>query len=589
MEVDFVNNPPHPEQEWSACTAYSPKATALRPLLDRKLKDVSICKGPDGWYLTGTAMDSDGGEGMRGLPLWKSSDLSDWRWVGYVSWANGEREILRPRLHFLQGHFWIAYGVKGGGTALLRSDSEKAEGPYRHVGRMTDEGEDASLFVEDNGEVYWVAGDGAVARMKPGLTGLAEPLHPLEITPYHVRGRSDKPYRTGSNRIGSRGASIIKLGGLYVLLGADTMYRMGCASEDTFAAVSERLHGPYSRRYLLIPHGGRATLIQGPDRELYAFFSGCGSYSVVENSPAMVRCVVEGRGFVRPDANAIFENGPVGRLQPAADFSIRDPQICLAQDGRYYLTGTSNRPNGNFWEGNDELHVWSSHDLRNWSHIGKVWDLHIDGTWQNAIRPSPCLWAPEIAFIRGTFWITYSLKGGSTGLLKSVSGTAAGPYIDMGRLTDRHIDSSLFADEDGEVYYVWQDGWIARMKPDMTGFAEHPRKLLTVDGTTVGYEGAFIVKYRGKYLLGAAEWNGDERVDGTYDMMVSVSDRLYGPYSPRQVAVPHGGHGTMFVNRDGELMATLFGNDRTAPFRTKLGIVRLECRFERGGAVIFPV
>jgi beta-xylosidase len=199
------------------------------------------------------------------------------------------------------------------------------------------------------------------------------------------------------------------------------------------------------------------------------------------------------------------------------------------------------------------------------------------------------LWAPEIAFIRGTFWITYSLKGGSTGLLKSVSGTAAGPYIDMGRLTDRHIDSSLFADEDGEVYYVWQDGWIARMKPDMTGFAEHPRKLLTVDGTTVGYEGAFIVKYRGKYLLGAAEWNGDERVDGTYDMMVSVSDRLYGPYSPRQVAVPHGGHGTMFVNRDGELMATLFGNDRTAPFRTKLGIVRLECRFERGGAVIFPV
>lgn len=59
--------------------------------------------------------------------------------------------------------------------------------------------------------------------------------------------------------------------------------------------------------------------------------------------------------------------------------------------------------------------------------------------------------------------------------------------------------------------------------------------------------------------------------------------------SPRQVAVPHGGHGTMFVNRDGELMSTLFGNDRTAPFRTKLGIVKLAFEETANGVSIFPV
>ncbi|MNQ95949.1 Glycosyl hydrolases family 43 [compost metagenome] len=330
------------------------------------------------------------------------------------------------------------------------------------------------------------------------------------------------------------------------------------------------------------------TLFTALDNQLYASFSGCGSYSLVERYPAVVPMTLQAPGFIRPSEHVLLERGGVGRLQPASDFLIRDPHISTGPDGTYYMTGTSDQPNRDFWDANNQLHLWSSQDLKEWQHVAKVWDLAENGTWENHIYEKPCLWAPEMIYLYGTFWITYSLQGGGTGLIKSVSGQAAGPYIDMGRMTNTDIDSSLFQDDDGQVYFVWQDGKIARMKTNMTGFAEDPRKLLCSDGQRVGYEGAFIVKYKGKYILGAAEWNGDKRVDGTYDLMYAVADELYGPYTPRRLAVPHGGHGTMFIDRQGRLLSTFFGNDRTAPFRTRPGIVLLEALEDKDGLCIDP-
>jgi uncharacterized protein Usg len=293
--------------------------------------------------------------------------------------------------------------------------------------------------------------------------------------------------------------------------------------------------------------------------------------------------------FIRPVPEVILEKGSVANLKPSGDMLIRDPHICLGPDGTYVLTGTRDLPHNSFWNGNDELHVWTSADLKDWTHLAKVWDLHENGTWEINTRKDPSLWAPETIYTKGTYWITYSVQGGGTSLLKSVSGKAEGPYIDMGRMTNTNIDLRIFEDDDGQIYYVWQDGKIAKMKPNMSGFLEEPRQLLTVDGETVGYEGAFVIKYKGKYILVAAEWNGDRRVEGTYDMMYAVSDSLYGPYSSRRTAVPHGGHGTMFINKEGRLMSTLFGNDRSAPFRTRLGIVTLNVQPDGDGLLIQPV
>lgn len=63
---------------------------------------------------------------------------------------------------------------------------------------------------------------------------------------------------------------------------------------------------------------------------------------------------------------------------------------------------------------------------------------------------------------------------------------------------------------------------------------------MPTDGQEVGYEGAGLIRVDGRYVLYAAEWNGDLRMDGSYDMMYSTADALMGPYSPRRVLVPHG-------------------------------------------------
>jgi beta-xylosidase len=592
MKSDFIVQPPHPETEWAACTSYSETAVRIERVIHVSLKDASICKGPDHlYYLTGTA---DG----RTVQVWTSTDLKSWTEPVTIwsleqegTWqkeSTGPTGICAPEIRYIRGTFWVAYGLIQGGTGLLRSTSNSVKGPYEDMSRMTTDGQDASLFEDEDGAVYWVYRNGQIARMNEEMTRLAEIPRMVEVQPWKVAGREDDPSYTSNLQVGAYGAFLYKQDGYYYMFCADHFSRMNGEAADTFVAVSQSIYGPYSRRYLALPHGGQISLFDGPEHQLYASFTGSGSYSLVEHYPAVVPMTLASPGFIRPTEEVVLEKGAVGNLKPIADFPIRDPHISTGPDGTYYMTGTSDKPHRNFWDRNNQLHVWRSSDLQEWQHVAKVWDLSENGTWENNIYQNPCLWAPEMIYLYETFWITYSLQGGGTGLIKSVSGHAEGPYIDMGRMTNTDIDSSFFLDEDGEVYFVWQDGKIARMKKNMTGFAEEPRKLLCSDGKRVGYEGAFIVKYKGKYILGAAEWNGDKRVDGTYDLMYAVAENLYGPYTPRRVGVPHGGHGTMFIDRDGKLWSTFFGNDRTAPFRTRPGIVLLEAEEDGQGLCISP-
>lgn len=162
-------------------------------------------------------------------------------------------------------------------------------------------------------------------------------------------------------------------------------------------------------------------------------------------------------------------------IKPLFDYPVRDTSICVGGDGNYYLTGTTGHPT--WWKTNEGVRVWKSPDLKNWEPLGLVWKIE-QGTWQKEMHGDRrALWAPDIHYLKGTFWITFCMNFRGTGLLKSTSGKAEGPYVDVhpqGPITDR-IDASLFTDDDGAVYFVWQNGLIARMNEEMTGLAEEPR------------------------------------------------------------------------------------------------------------------
>lgn len=301
---------------------------------------------------------------------------------------------------------------------------------------------------------------------------------------------------------------------------------------------------------------------------------------------------------VRPDSA-----GSLPGLRKLMDTPLRDPSICRGPDGTWYLTGTVEP----FWAYNEGIKLWQSKDFIQWEPRGFVWKYGASPWHRKFLDAKKPLWAPEVHYLNGTFWLTYSLPGwdgtaktSGCGLLKSTTGRPEGPYQDVQpaeRLGDE-IDASLFQDDDGAVYFLWHSGKIARMKPDLSGLAEpyhwlrtttsdpNPRhhsslcaKIFGPDSFDhVGYEGMFVFKANGRYYLACSE-----NFDGRYSCAVATSTNLYGPYGARHEAIPHGGHNTFFQDGVGRWWSTLFGSDPGAPWQERPGI--LPIRFDADGTI----
>lgn len=262
---------------------------------------------------------------------------------------------------------------------------------------------------------------------------------------------------------------------------------------------------------------------------------------------------------------------------------LRDPYILNAPDGYYYMTGTTDvssfpkgvqvSANANGWWYNDGVPLWRSKDLVNWETMGYVWSLDRDAIWAKEYKFSPhtatddgspvrAVWAPEIHWLKGTYWITYSMNYDGIGILKSVSGKPEGPYEDIkkdGPLPG-NIDVDLFEDSDGTVYYLTDGYSIAKMKPDMSGLAEEPSELEFIPSPPWA-EGITMTKIGDNYVwYGAANSivsiNGQEQ--RTYDCFSATSRSVYGPYTNRYRAIPYAGHNNIFEDKEGNLWSTQF-------------------------------
>ena len=288
----------------------------------------------------------------------------------------------------------------------------------------------------------------------------------------------------------------------------------------------------------------------------------------------------------------MIELGLLPQIKPLLELHLRDTIICRGGDGWYYMTGTTG---DNIWDLNNGIELWRSKDLQQWEYRGKVWDIDREGTWQKSHR---YIWAPEIHYIKGNYYMAYCMAGGpngGTGILKSTTGKAEGPYVSAVTPDERltgGIDATLFEDDDGTVYFTWGRGTkIYRMKEDMSGFADAGRAVEfdPVDlakakdigkGQSAAFEGASLFKRKGKYYLGGAIFiGGIDRAkgrNGRYSSAVMISDNIYGPYKQWHEAVPCGGGGNYFQDDAGHWFCTYFGNDEASPFREKPALVGVD-------------
>lgn len=263
---------------------------------------------------------------------------------------------------------------------------------------------------------------------------------------------------------------------------------------------------------------------------------------------------------------------------------VRDPFILNAPDEYYYMVGTpesttlpaplKSSPESNGWWYNDGIPLWRSKNLKDWETMGYVWTFEKDATWSKEFKLSPntqtpnndpvrCIWAPEIHYLKGTYWIGYSMNYGGIGILKSTSGKPEGPYVDIktdGPLPG-HIDVALFEDTDGTVYYLCDGYSIARMKDDMSGLAEPLRKL-KFNPTPPWGEGINMLKVGEKHVWYNSS-NTFTTINGkearTYDCFSATSSgSIYGPYNNRHRAITYAGHNNIFKDKKGNWWSTQF-------------------------------
>lgn len=313
-------------------------------------------------------------------------------------------------------------------------------------------------------------------------------------------------------------------------------------------------------------------------------------------------------------------------IQPLFNSWLRDTRVTIGHDGAYYLTGTTLSPGeieaGRFNEG---IRLWRSEDLQTWEDLGLVWSVEEEGgplamlpVYENGAgtvyspeafrrdvlpRLSPpegeqpilvrrCIWAPELNWLprRGEYvlsfcintnvavppeqWTHHGLFAGNY-FLKTESGDPRGPWklIREEPMTD-HIDGTIFEENDGAVWFIWQHGRMARFTNDLHAFDLISNPWQTPWNPEPTREGPFVVKHDGRYhlfLTVLSRRQPDGRVtyaesghggpnSFSYDLLQASSDRLTGPYGPRSLVALGVGHGHPLRDREGNWWLGCFGD-----------------------------
>lgn len=289
----------------TAARAAEPKIVAAINV-DKHLRDPSICTGPEGvYYLTGTVSIKDHDDGTPnwyendGVYIWKSRDLESWEPMGCVMalkdqpyelygpyrWLHkvqvlpdrySERRVFgvtAPEVHYMRDTFWLTISMTRQGTAVMKSTSGKAEGPYELVDLLTTRGDDPSMCAIGD-DVWWVFGAGHVSKLVTTKPGKHTPRGRKETMALESRPQLVRPAPEADGfplRVGERGAFMLEATGRFHLLATEQAIGPdGNLRWDTFVATADKPDGSYGKRRVLIPGGGQATVFRHADGRLLA-------------------------------------------------------------------------------------------------------------------------------------------------------------------------------------------------------------------------------------------------------------------------------------------------------------------------------
>ncbi len=248
-------------------------------------------------------------------------------------------------------------------------------------------------------------------------------------------------------------------------------------------------------------------------------------------------------------------------LNLTGSLGAHDP-VMIKEGSTYYVfhTGTG-------------ISVKTSSNMLSWAAAGAVFPSTFPA-WFSQYVPAKTdrnLWAPDISFRNGKFWLYYSVstdgeRTSAIGLATRAS-LAGGAWEDKGLVlaspspagTFNAIDPNLITDPQGNVWMSWGSWWdgifISRIDPETGKLAKDPLAAANVNNLAKrggGIEGSFIVFARGYYHLFVSFGTCCLGATSTYNMRFGRSASITGPYTDKAGTAMLSGGGTLLSDGSGQ-------------------------------------
>lgn len=255
---------------------------------------------------------------------------------------------------------------------------------------------------------------------------------------------------------------------------------------------------------------------------------------------------------------------PKAYTNPVITGFFPDPSIVRVDDDYYCVNST--------FEYFPAIVISHSKDLVNWKQIGHVFSKSEDIDLTQ-FYDGMGIWAPDISFHNGEFYIFYckvqlkkdrSVNVRGNYMVKSKN--ILGPWSKPIQLTDNGSDPSHFVDSDGQHYMLFAAGIpqgngtkIVKLNNECTKVIEGPFWLET-EGKKAAPEGPHLLKKGAYYYFIMAASSG--LFEG-HHMLIARSKSIYGPYenspynpylaqyNPKAINF-HQGHGKIINTQNGE-------------------------------------
>lgn len=335
---------------------------------------------------------------------------------------------------------------------------------------------------------------------------------------------------------------------------------------------------------------------------------GCGSYDEAQSG--------EQSAAQAADSTGDLGGWSVEVLKLTGDLRTHDPSLIRhARSGNWYVFST-----GDPAVAGGTIQIRRSADLRSWTTAGTVFTSI--PAWVTAAVPGvQNLWAPEVYFKGGTYYLYYS--GSTFGSNRSVIGLAtnttldptspAYAWVDRGLVTESFpsddynaIDPGVVEDRAGTPWLAFGSFWsgirMLRLQwPDgkVAPGQGAPLRLADRFVPPNAIEGPAIVHRFGYYFLFVSFDLCCQGTNSTYKIAVGRSRNVTGPYYDRLGSpLVHGG-GTVILSEQGNMFgpgaASISGAylahhyyDGTAGGDFRLGIRRIAWDFDGWPRIAIP-